>query len=464
MMDQLTHRGLARLAGIYGGIFHMRMGFLHMVTISSPEAARQVLQVQDNIFSNRPATIAIKYLTYDRADMAFAHYGPFWRQMRKLSVMKLFSRKRAESWQSVRDEVDRILRVMDKANGSPVNIGELVFSLTKNVIYRAAFGSNSNEGQDEFISILQEFSKLFGAFNWADFIPFIGWADPNGLNARLEKARKSLDRFIDDIINDHLEKKKTGIKGLEDDMVDELLVFYSEGDGKVTESDDLQNAIRLTKDNIKAIIMDVMFGGTETVASAIEWAMSELMHSPEAMKRAQNELAEAIGFNRPVEETDLDKLPFFKCVIKETLRLHPPIPLLLHETAEETTVMGYRIPAQARVMVNSYAIGRDKDSWDDPDMFKPERFMKEGVPDFKGGNFEFLPFGSGRRSCPGMQLGLYALEMTVANLIQCFTWELPNGMKPSELDMTDMFGLTAPRASRLIAVPRLRLTCPISSS
>ncbi|KAL8151990.1 hypothetical protein V2J09_021798 [Rumex salicifolius] len=255
MMDQLTHRGLARLAHKYGGIFHMRMGFLHMITISSPEAARQVLQVQDNIFSNRPATIAIKYLTYDRADMAFAHYGPFWRQMRKLAVMKLFSRKRAESWQSVRDEVDRIVRVMDGSNGSPVNVGELVFSLTKNIIYRAAFGSESNEGQDEFISILQEFSKLFGAFNWADFIPWLGWADPNGLNARLEKARKALDRFIDMIIDDHLEKRSKGIKAAEDDMVDELLVFYSEGEGKVTESDDLHNAIRLTKDNIKAIIM-----------------------------------------------------------------------------------------------------------------------------------------------------------------------------------------------------------------
>lgn len=143
MMDKLTHRGLANLAKQYGGVFHLRMGFLHMVSISDPDAARQVLQVQDNIFSNRPATIAISYLTYDRADMAFAHYGPFWRQMRKLCVMKLFSRKRAESWQSVRDEVDVTVRVVAANTGKPVNIGELVFNLTKNIIYRAAFGSSS---------------------------------------------------------------------------------------------------------------------------------------------------------------------------------------------------------------------------------------------------------------------------------------------------------------------------------
>lgn len=257
MMDQLTHRGLATIAQQYGGIFHLRMGYLHMVGISSPDIARQVLQVQDNIFSNRPATLAISYLTYDRADMAFAHYGPFWRQMRKLCVMKLFSRKRAESWASVREEVEKAVRTVAAGIGSPVNIGELVFKLTKDIIYRAAFGSSSQEGQDEFIAILQEFSKLFGAFNIADFIPWLTWVDPQGLNARLAKARSSLDCFIDDIIDDHIQKKKLNNDSsdeVETDMVDELLAFYSE-EAKVSESEDLQNAIRLTRDNIKAIIM-----------------------------------------------------------------------------------------------------------------------------------------------------------------------------------------------------------------
>ncbi|KNA03107.1 hypothetical protein SOVF_212300, partial [Spinacia oleracea] len=346
MMDQLTHRGLAKLAQRYGGLFHLKMGFVHMMVVSSSEEARQVLQVQDSIFSNRPATIAISYLTYDRADMAFAHYGPFWRQMRKLCVMRLFSRKRAESWQSVRDETDYIVQALTERAGSPVNVGEHVFNLTKNVIYRAAFGSSSSEGQDEFISILQEFSKLFGAFNIADFIPFFSWVDPNGLNDRLVKARGSLDRFIDRIIDDHMNKKKAingHVKEDEDkkegDMVDDLLNFYSE-EAKVNESEDLQNAIKLTRDNIKAIIMDVMFGGTETVASAIEWAMTELLRSPVDMKRVQQELADVVGLTKRVEESDLDKLPFFRCCIKETLRLHPPIPLLLHETAEDAVVGG----------------------------------------------------------------------------------------------------------------------------
>ncbi|KAK4262103.1 hypothetical protein QN277_027706 [Acacia crassicarpa] len=459
MMDQLTHRGLAKLANKYGGVLHLRMGFLHMVAISDAEAARQVLQVHDNIFSNRPATIAISYLTYDRADMAFAHYGPFWRQMRKICVMKLFSRKRAESWQSVREEVDSVVRTVAMNTGKEVNIGELVFSLTKNITYRAAFGSTSQEGQGEFIAILQEFSKLFGAFNMADFIPGLAWVDPQGLNDRLAKARGSLDSFIDKIIDAHMNNKKQPDE--EGDMVDELLVFYGEGESKVSESDDLQNSIKLTRDNIKAIIMDVMFGGTETVASAIEWALAELMRSPEDLKRVQQEMAEVVGLDRRVEESDIEKLTYLKCCLKETLRLHPPIPLLLHETAEDAMVSGYFVPKKSRVMINAWAIGRDRNAWDNADSFKPSRFLGEGVPDFKGSNFEFIPFGSGRRSCPGMQLGLYGLELSVAYLLHCFSWELPDGMKPSDMDMSDVFGLTAPRASRLIAVPKKRLVCPL---
>ncbi|GMI67293.1 ferulic acid 5-hydroxylase 1, CYTOCHROME P450 84A1 [Hibiscus trionum] len=465
MMDQLTHRGLAKLAQKYGGIFHMKMGYLHTVTISNPEMARQVLQVQDNIFSNRPATIAISYLTYDRADMAFAHYGPFWRQMRKICVMKVFSRKRAESWESVRDETDSLVKAVAANEGKSINVGDLIFNLTKNITYRAAFGSISQEGQDEFIKILQEFSRLFGAFNVADFIPWLTWVDPQGLNTRLKNARHALDGFIDTIIDEHIQKSKKnvddGVGEVDTDMVDDLLAFYSE-EAKVNESDDLQNSIKLTRDNIKAIIMDVMFGGTETVASAIEWALAELMKSPEDMKRVQQELAEVVGLDRRVEESDMEKLTFLKCTLKETLRLHPPIPLLLHETAEDAVVAGYQIPAKSRVMINAWAIGRDKDSWEDPDSFKPSRFLKEGVADYKGSNFEFIPFGSGRRSCPGMTLGLYALDLAVAHLLHCFTWELPDGMKPSELDMSDVFGLTAPRATRLYAVPKKRLICPLS--
>ncbi|XP_058109577.1 cytochrome P450 84A1-like [Magnolia sinica] len=465
MMDQLTHRGLAKLSEHYGGLVYLRLGFLRTVIVSTPEMARQVLQVQDNLFSNRPTTIAIRYLTYGRSDLVFAHYGHFWRQMRKLCVMKIFSRKRAESWVSVRDEVELTLRTVANGSGSAVNIGEQVFSLGQNITCRAAFGTYSHKGQDELVSIMQEFSKLMGAFNVADFIPCIGWFDPQGFNKRLAKARQAFDCFINDIIDDHIEKRmnKAG-NGEEKDtnMVDDLLAFIGDGDENCGgKPDDLQGSLKLTRDNIKAIIMDVMFGGTETVASAIEWALAELMKHPNELRKVQDELTTVVGLDRKVHESDLHKLAYLKCTVKETLRLHPPVPLLLHETTMDCKLFGYSIPARTRVIINTWALGRDKTAWEDVEAFIPSRFTGEGGVDFKGNHFELIPFGSGRRSCPGMQLGIYALELALAQLLHCFTWTLPDGVKPSELDMSDVFGLTAPKAIRLVAVPTLRLSCPL---
>ena len=197
--------------------------------------------------------------------MAFANYGPFWRQMRKICVMKLFSRKRAESWQSVRDVVDNTVKKVAVQTGTAVNVGELVFELTRDITYRAAFGTSTLQGQDEFISILQEFSKLFGAFNIADFIPGLRWIDPQGLNKRLIEARQSLDKFIDSIIDEHIMKKRNASSKLsnykletESDMVDELLAFYSDDSSIINESNDIQNNIKLNRDNIKGIIMVII--------------------------------------------------------------------------------------------------------------------------------------------------------------------------------------------------------------
>lgn len=258
MMDQLTHHGLAKLAKTYGGLFHLRMGFRHVFAITSPDVAQQVLQVQDISFSNRPVTIAINYLTYDLADMAFAPYGPFWRQMRKVCVMKVFSRRRAESWASVRDEVNNMVRSLSSNVGKPVKVGELIFTLTRNITYRAAFGAACEREQNEFIRILQEFSKLFGAFNVADFIPFLGWFDLHGINKRLVKARNDLNGFIDEVIDEHMKKKDILNDDEDTDMVDDLLAFYSEEDKLVSEDSSTnrnKNAVKLTRDNIKALVM-----------------------------------------------------------------------------------------------------------------------------------------------------------------------------------------------------------------
>ena len=200
-----------------------------------------------------------------------------------------------------------------------------------------------------------------------------------------------------------------------------------------------------------------MAASMDTSATTIEWALSELIKHPPMMKKVINELEKVVGMERMVEESDLESLEYLNMVVKETLRLHPVVPLLIpHESIEDCTVDGFHIPQKSRVIVNVWAIGRDPNAWTDADKFLPERFMESDI-DFRGQHFQFIPFGSGRRGCPGMQLGLTVVRLVLAQLVHCFDWELPDNMLPSELDMTEEFGITLPRAKHLVAIPTCRL-------
>ena len=195
----------------------------------------------------------------------------------------------------------------------------------------------------------------------------------------------------------------------------------------------------------------------DTSATAIEWAISELMKHPRVLDKMQRELEAVVGMSRMVEESDLEKLDYLDMVVKETFRLHPVSPLLIpHAAVEDFVVNGFDIPQKSRVLINVWAIGRDPENWTNPEEFTPERFMGSDV-DVRGRDFQLIPFGSGRRGCPGLQLGLTVVKLVVAQLVHCFDWELPNGMLPSELDMAEEFGLTIPRTNHLLAVPTYRL-------
>ena len=262
MVAQLTHRGLAQLAMQYGGLMHLRMGLHDMVVVSTPDMAREVLQAQDSVFANRSSSFVATYLSYNRADMSFANYGPFWRQMRKICVMKLFSRKRVETWDSVGDEINKMVQAVATKTRSPIDISKVASSLTSHITYKAAFGTNSREGEEgKFETILQEFSKLFAEFNVADFIPWLSWMYTKDLKKRLVNVRRALDVFIDKVIDEHLAKKsnknsKDENEAAATDMVDELVSFLDEGaDHKNNKSTDSLSTFKLNRDNIKGLIM-----------------------------------------------------------------------------------------------------------------------------------------------------------------------------------------------------------------
>lgn len=192
--------------------------------------------------------------------------------------------------------------------------------------------------------------------------------------------------------------------------------------------------------------------GANTIAALGEWVMSELIRHPNIMKKLQNEIREILSGKKDITENDIDKMNFLKAVVKETLRLHPPNPLLVPRAArEDVEIMGYHISAGTTIIINGWAIGRDPGSWDKPDEFFPERFLNSSI-DYKGQDFQLIPFGAGRRGCPGMSFAMANNELMLVNLLHKFDWTLPNGIKGEDLDMTEGFGLSTRRQNPLLAV------------
>jgi cytochrome P450 len=193
--------------------------------------------------------------------------------------------------------------------------------------------------------------------------------------------------------------------------------------------------------------------GSDTSGSTTEWAMSELLHNPETLQKARKELLEVIGPEGEIKESDIDRLSYIHAIVKETLRLHPPVPLLLPYLAENNAeVCGYTIYKENQVLINAWSISRDPQYWTDPLSFKPERFLGSNV-DFKGRDFEYIPFGAGRRICPGLPLAHRMVNLMLASILHAFNWKLPNGITPRNLDMTEQYGITLKKAVSLCAIP-----------
>ena len=274
-----------------------------------------------------------------------------------------------------------------------------------------------------------------------------------GLKGKMKKMSKAFDEVFEQIIKDHEDPSASNKNSVHsEDFVDILLSHMHQAVNQQ------EQKYVIGRTNIKAIILDMIAGSFDTSAVAVEWAMSELLRNPSDMKKLQEELNNVVGENKLVEESDLSKLPYLNMVVKETLRLYPAGPLLLpRESLEDITINGYHIKKKTRILVNAWAIGRDPKVWsDNADMFCPERFVNSNV-DIRGHDFQLLPFGSGRRGCPGIQLGLTTFGLVLAQLVHCFNWELPFGVSPDDLDMSEIFGLSLPRSKPLLAIPTYRL-------
>ncbi|XP_026383385.1 cytochrome P450 71A9-like [Papaver somniferum] len=326
----------------------------------------------------------------------------YWREIRKTAILELLSAKRILSYRAVRkDEVALLIDSIYKSSSSsvPVNLSETFVCFMNNVVCQVAFGGvkyclgeSGDAGKNKFYVMLRELQNLFAGFSIADFFPLMGWIHKfNGLDTRIKKSCRKLDEFFNKVIDEHINADKSSKPDAED--------------------------------------LDIFVAGTDTSAVTLVWTMTELMRNPTAMKRAQEDVRTKVGTKDFVEENDLHKLGYVTLVIKEALRLHPPLPLLLpRETREDCTIKGYDIPMKTRVIINAATISKDPKYWEDPEKFRPERFLDYNV-DARGQNFEFIPFGGGRRGCPGMNFSIVLVELVLANLLHCFDWKMPPGMK-----------------------------------
>nr|ABC69421.1 CYP71D20v2 [Nicotiana tabacum] len=445
MIGGEPHHVLRDLAKKDGPLMHLQLGEISAVVVTSRDMAKEVLKTHDVVFASRPKIVAMDIICYNQSDIAFSPYGDHWRQMRKICVMELLNAKNVRSFSSIRrDEVVRLIDSIrsDSSSGELVNFTQRIIWFASSMTCRSAFGQVL-KGQDIFAKKIREVIGLAEGFDVVDIFPTYKFLHVlSGMKRKLLNAHLKVDAIVEDVINEHKKNlaagKSNGALGGED-LIDVLLRLMN----------DTSLQFPITNDNIKAVVVDMFAAGTETSSTTTVWAMAEMMKNPSVFAKAQAEVREAFRDKVSFDENDVEELKYLKLVIKETLRLHPPSPLLVpRECREDTDINGYTIPAKTKVMVNVWALGRDPKYWDDAESFKPERFEQCSV-DIFGNNFEFLPFGGGRRICPGMSFGLANLYLPLAQLLYHFDWKLPTGIKPRDLDLTELSGITIARKGDL---------------
>ncbi|KAB1995763.1 hypothetical protein ES319_D13G183100v1 [Gossypium barbadense] len=447
LLGSLPHRILRDLANQHGPLMHLQLGEISTIIVSSPEIAKDVLITHGRIFADRPYSIAGNVISYDSRDIVMAPYGNYWRQVRKICTVELLTAKRVQSFESIRqEEVLGLVKYISSNQGSPINLTKKIFSLTYGITSRAAFGKICKD-KDSYSVVVEEIIKLASGFSLADLYPSFRVLELiSGLRQKAEAQLQKSDEILQSIINEHranLESGRIGEGEAKDDLVTVLL--------KTQQLADLE--FPLTDKEIKAIIWNIFGAGGETSSTSVDWAMSEMVRNPKVLKKAQKEVRQVCHGKRDVAEASLRELKYLALVIKETMRLHPPFPLLLpRESRENCEINGYQVPSRTKLIINAWAMGRDPRYWSEAESFYPERFLNSSI-DFKGTDLEYIPFGAGRRICPGISFALPNIELPLAKLLFHFDWELPSGLSHEDLDMTETFGVTARRKDDLILIP-----------
>nr|WNT44086.1 CYP82C154 [Corydalis yanhusuo] len=469
--DNLLHRFFGSLADKLGPAFTIRIGMRRALVVSSWEITKECFTTNDRIFPTRPNSIGAKLMGYDSAMFGLAPYGPYWREMRKLTTLELLSNRRLEMLKGIRDteikiSVKELYEIWVENGGkNPVLVemkrwfGDLTFNVTVMMIAGKRYlGRNCDCDEDETRraqKAFSEFMRLLGVFVISDAIPFLRFFDIQGYEKEMKRNGEDIDLVLGKWVSEHRDRKKKRDLGEEEeeqqkDFIDVMLSILDDEDKFFGRDVDTV---------IKSTCISLILGGYETSLVTLTWALSLLLNNPHILRKAQAELDIHVGKDRRVDESDVKNLVYIQAIIKETLRLYPAGPITPPRQAmEDCTVAGFHIPKGTQLMVNLWKLQRDPRVWSDPSEFKPERFLNGNSHadiDVRGQHFELIPFSSGRRGCPGISFAMQVLHLTLARLLHGFDFSTPSD-KP--IDMTESLGrLTCPKATPLevLLAPRL---------
>ncbi|CAL0327042.1 unnamed protein product [Lupinus luteus] len=452
------HVILGNMADKYGPVFTMRLGVHQTLVVSNSDMAKECFTINDRAFASRPKSLAFDILGYNFSMVGFSPYGSYWRQVRKLATVELLSSHRIDSLKHVIEweVVAAMKESYNLSNSRKVVVTEMkkwFGDITHNIMFRMIVGKRFNEGEEDNERIkkaLTDFMHLSGSFAVSDALPYLRWLDLDGKEKEMKRTAKELDEFAQVWLDEHKRNRNCGkgeLKGKQDFM-DVLLSVVDQGeefDGRDADT------------TVKAMCLALIAAGTDTTTGTMTWALSLLLNNQEVLKKVVHELDTHIGKDRLVVDSDLKNLVYLQAFIKETLRLYPPGPLNVpHESMEDCTVGGYHVPAGTRLLTNISKLQRDPLLYHDPLELRPERFLNTHKDiDLRGQHFELIPFGAGRRMCPGMSFALQVMQLTLANLLHGFDIVTSDG---GEVDMHEIIGLTNIKASPLKVILTSRLT------
>ncbi|KAK2983747.1 hypothetical protein RJ640_024100, partial [Escallonia rubra] len=453
-LGTMPHRATAGFIQQYGPILWLKLGSNNTMVIQTAAAAAEFFKNHDLSFMDRMIKETMRSHDYDKNSLALAPYGTHWRFLRRMCTVEMFVNKRINETVSIRRKSvnDMVLRIekeshlMDEGRGVHVNrfVFFCLFNMLGNLILsRDLVDPDSEEGSD-FYTTMVSLKEWSGRFNISDLFPRLKWLDLQGLRKKMDRDYGKLLGITTTFVKERLDEREDG-RERRKDFLDILLDF--EGNGK-------DEPAKLSEKCIATFILELFNAGSDTTSTTVEWAMTELLCNPDTMFNVKAELAEVVGPNKKFEESDINDLHYLQAVVKETLRLHPPVPFLIPRKAiHDTRFMGYDIPKGTQVLVNAWAIGRDPECWDEPLSFRPERFLDSKV-DYKGQDFELIPFGAGRRICAGFSLAHRMLHYVLGSLLHEFDWELESHVTRETMDMTDRIGVAVRKFEPLKAVPR----------